>query len=265
MDVSIDVDLSRLDEIRSLQFPIDLNASVAGGDLVMLDEQSRSILQSARIVKVVPLLLGSQFVGVLGLSKSRAGYVMDNEDYALIKTIATQAASSFLNMKLVQSLVRSKETEAFHSFSAFVIHDLKNFVSMLSLVLGNIERKFEDPRFRADALTSISLTVEKMKRLMDQLSVFSGEIFLSPADVDLNVLVHATVSELVKSLKSRVVEAYQELPMVRVDSEKIRKVITNLLINADEAMTGGGEIRVSTSVGNGKVSLTVSDDGCGIG
>ncbi len=73
-----------------------------------------------------------------------------------------------------------------------------------------------------------------------------------------------TVIEMKKSLKSSIVEDYHELPLVRADPEQLKKVIINLIINAEESVTGEGEIRVNTAVKNGKATFSVSDNGCGI-
>src|SRR5659263_375224 len=94
--------------------------------------------------------------------------------------------------------------ETFHAFSAFVIHDLKNFVSMLSLVVHNAKGNFEDPEFRADALQSISQTVEKMKRMMDRLAVLSRPLEVERARTDLNDVARGALSELNGALGSKV-------------------------------------------------------------
>ncbi|NIS78004.1 MAG: PEP-CTERM system histidine kinase PrsK, partial [Deltaproteobacteria bacterium] len=86
------------------------------------------MLLSSGISLLVPLILEKRFAGVLGLSASRSGYGMDHEDLTLITTIANQAAASLLSAKFSQDLLHAKEVEAFHAFSAFVVHDLKNFV-----------------------------------------------------------------------------------------------------------------------------------------
>ena len=51
---------------------------------------------------------------------------------------------------------------------------------------------------------------------------------------------------------------------MRLDPAQIQKVLTNLVLNAREALGPGGIIRVETSQGNGWVVLSVSDNGCGM-
>jgi signal transduction histidine kinase len=56
----------------------------------------------------------------------------------------------------------------------------------------------------------------------------------------------------------------QPVPRVVVDPEQIQKVVTNLFLNAAEALTGEGQIRIETSAQNGWAQLAISDNGCGM-
>jgi signal transduction histidine kinase len=57
---------------------------------------------------------------------------------------------------------------------------------------------------------------------------------------------------------------YRDLPKIPVDPEQMMSVIKNLVKNADEAIKTGGEIRLTTELQDGKVLISVSDNGCGI-
>ena len=191
-------------------------------------------------------------------------YPLDQEDYDLVRTVSKQVAGSFLNARLSQELLQAKEMETFHAFSAFVIHDLKNFVSMLSLVVHNAKGNFEDPEFRADALQSISQTADKMKRMMDRLAVLSRPMEVERTRTDLNEVARGALSELNGALGSKVAAEFGTIPALAIDPVQMRKVVTNLLLNAAEATGEGGAIRLSTAQADGWVVLTVSDDGCGM-
>jgi len=154
--------------------------------------------------------------------------------------------------------------EAFHSFSAFVLHDLKNFMALLSLFVENADRNLDNPEFRADAIRGITNTLEKMKRLMDRLSALSREPVLECVPVDLNELVREVLGEMEGSIGSKSVESLGALPEIHADPAQIRKILTNLIMNAEDAAGGKGEIRLSTSEKNGHVVLTVEDNGCGM-
>jgi hypothetical protein len=227
-----------------------------GEQIVLLKKRGISLL--------VPLMLEAKLVGVFALSKSRYGVPFDTEDLALINTIAKQAASSLMRAQLAEYIVRSKELETFHLFSTFVIHDLKNFVSMLSLVAQNMEKNFGNPAFQKDAVASVSQTVEKMNRMMARLSVLSSAPIPCKTQTDLNELIRGLMGEMKGILRSRIVVEYRDLPKIWVDPEQMMTVLRNLVRNADEATSNGGEIRLATEVKDGKVLFSVSDNGCGI-
>ena len=228
------------------------------------DERLKAVFRSMGISILVPLVVEKQLIGILGLSRSHSSAPLNHEDFDLMKTMAKQAASSILNAKLSQRLVNSKELETFHSFSIFLLHDLKNFVSMISLVVENMNQNFDNPEFRKDALASLTLTAEKMKRLMERLVALSRAPAPSYVSVDLNAVVQEALAEAGKSIKSEIVRDIHELPAIHADPVQIKKVVTNLLLNAEEAITGKGEIRLTTAVQDDMVILSVTDNGCGI-
>ncbi len=227
-------------------------------------EETRTMMMANGFSVLVPLITGNILVGILGCAKSRSGYSMDREDFDLMNTVARQAANNFLIARLSQNVIRAKELEAFHSFSAFVLHDMKNFVSMLSLVVQNADRNLDNPEFRKDAMRSISQTVEKMKRMMERLSTLAREPDVHNERVELDELVRDVALELNGSVRSRIVEKPGGPPAVVADPVEIRNVLTNLIMNAEEAMGSDGEIRLSTFARDGKSGLSVSDNGCGM-
>ncbi|MCL5966417.1 MAG: PEP-CTERM system histidine kinase PrsK [Deltaproteobacteria bacterium] len=250
--------------LKALDYPVPLEDAGAAGNDPPISREQRDRFLSQGISVLVPLVTGGRLVGVFGLSNTRSGHPFDGEDYDLMQTVARQAATCFLNARLSHNLIRAKELETFHSVSAFIVHDLKNFVSMLSLVLQNAERNLDNPEFRKDALTSISQAVDKMKRMMERLSVLSRKIEVSREPTDINALAREVVSQIKGSLKSRVVEEYLDVPRADIDPAQIRKVLVNLVLNADDANSAAGEVRVKTAAQDGRVVLSVSDDGCGM-
>jgi Signal transduction histidine kinase len=61
-----------------------------------------------------------------------------------------------------------------------------------------------------------------------------------------------------------VVQKLHLQPKLKLDRQQFGSVITNLLLNAREALGPGGEVRVETSQSNGWAVLSVADDGCGM-
>ncbi|MCI0355824.1 MAG: HAMP domain-containing histidine kinase, partial [Acidobacteria bacterium] len=86
------------------------------------------------------------------------------------------------------------------------------------------------------------------------------------APADFNAVVTQTLRALEPRLrKVRLITALGKLPPVAVSSAQLRTVLSNLVLNAADAMPGGGKLRVETRVGrNRRIRLRVSDTGSGI-
>jgi signal transduction histidine kinase len=87
---------------------------------------------------------------------------------------------------------------------------------------------------------------------------------MRPVVGDLNEVIEHTLSGLQDISGAPITCDLRPLPKVILDPEQIQKVVTNLLLNAQDAVTNGGEIRVATGRRDGWVELTVSDTGCGM-
>jgi signal transduction histidine kinase len=148
--------------------------------------------------------------------------------------------------------------------AAFFVHDLKNAASTLNLMLQNLPVHFDNPAFRADALRGISKTAAQIKRLISRLSQLRHELKVELVEADLNEIVSQALAGLEHTPGAMLIKEIQPVPLIRVDSEKLSQVVTNLVLNATEALTGGGHVRVTTARQDGWVVLTVDDNGCGM-
>jgi len=143
------------------------------------------------------------------------------------------------------------------------VHDLKNLASKLSLTMQNLPIHFDNPEFRSDALRAISDSVAKINTMSGGLSLLRQKIILQPVETDLNTLVTATL-DTINGCKASIRQDLKPLPPLFVDPEQIQKVITNLILNANEALVNGGEIQVTTEQREGWIVISVSDNGCGM-
>jgi putative PEP-CTERM system histidine kinase len=189
---------------------------------------------------------------------------LTTEDFVLLETLAAQLASSLLNLKLSVRLRHAKEIETFQTVSTFFVHDLKNLASRLSLTMQNLPANFDNPEFRADALRLISASLTNIDGMCERLALLKQNIQLKLSECDLNDLVAATLVEFKGSLKADIEQVLQPVPKVRIDSEQIHKVLTNLVINANEAVNGNGLIQVTTIHEGNIAGFLVRDNGCGM-
>src|SRR5262249_38076270 len=166
--------------------------------------------------------------------------------------------------RLAAQIRHAKEIETFQTVSTFFVHDLKNLASRLSLTMQNLPHNFDNPEFRTDALRVMSASVSKIDEMCERLAMLREDIALKPVECDLNQLVQSTLAEFKGSLKAALKQDLHPVPKTRLDFEQIHKVLTNLVINANEAVNGNGVIQVSTIHEGNAVGFIVRDNGCGM-
>ncbi len=220
-----------------------------------------------RLVALVPLVTKEALVGLIGVGPEASGKPFGHEDWQLLSTIAAQAASALVAARLSEELVATREMEAFHRLSAFVLHDLKNAIGSLRLLLGNAREYISDPAFQQDALRTIEGAVSRMEGLMRRLSGAPILAPRTPAPMDLNAVVRtAMASCLVGQWPGvTVVNDLAPLPLLWGDAAEMQSVVNNLLLNAAEALEGRpGTVAIRTGQEGAWAAFAVSDTGKGI-
>ncbi len=212
----------------------------------------------------VPLSAAGQTLGLMLLGDRVSGFPFTPEDIDLLKCIGDQVAAGLLNLQLSRKLIEAKELEAFQAMSTFFVHDLKNTASTLSMMLQNLPVHFNNPEFRTDALRGIAKSVHRVNGLIERLSLLRHGFSVRPVDTDLNTMVAAAVSELDGTPGLKVVSHLEPMLRVAADPEQFPKVLTNLLLNAREAVGEGGRIEVVTSHRDNAAVVRVTDNGCGM-
>ena len=212
----------------------------------------------------LPLSAGDRWLGWAILADRVNGLSYTIEELDLLKCMGDQIAAVLLNLQLTDELMLAKELEAFQTMSTFFVHDLKNAASTLGLTLQNLPVHFDDPEFRADALRGIANTVGRINLQIRRLSVLRNKLELKPVESDLNQLVDETIENLNGVLGVELVKQFHPLPPIIIDREQLQNVVTNLLLNARDAVSRGGQIRVETSQCDGRAVLSVVDNGCGM-
>ena len=248
--------------IRSLTKPFDLEK--AKGDYAEgLRQISLSQFRTGGNRVSAPLWAGNDCIGVVILADRVGGAPYTVEELDLLKCMSDQVAVSLLNLRLTNEIARGKELEAFQAMSAFFVHDLKNAASTLSLTLQNLPMHFDDPLFRQDVLCGIGETADRINAVINRLTALR-HLELNLAEVDVNLLVDEALKGLNGAANIKVTKRLALQPKVRLDRDQFGSVITNLTLNAREAVGPRGEIRIETGQNNNWAVVSVTDNGCGM-
>ncbi len=140
---------------------------------------------------------------------------------------------------------------------------LANILGYAQLLLKTVK----DPAQAAD-LERIVRSALQAREIVRKLLLFARQMPTQMQEVSLNKVVTDTLDLLKSRLEQGKVQLIPELgdnlPLLRADASQLTQMVTNLCVNALQAMPQGGKLTVTTSLQKGKVILEVIDTGCGI-
>jgi putative PEP-CTERM system histidine kinase len=211
---------------------------------------------------VIPLPVGDGLVGFVVLAQPRAHIDLNWEVLDLLKTAGRQAASYLAMLQASEALLEARKFDAFNRMSAFVVHDLKNLIAQMQLLLRNAERHRDNPDFQRDMLGTVEHVVGRMNQLMAQLRAGSTPVE-SPQSVDL-----ATIARRAFGARAGG-RAGAELDLdlgvfVLGHPERLERAVGHLIQNAFDAVGDNPRVRVRVFRDGAEGIVEVSDNGVGM-
>jgi len=183
--------------------------------------------------------------------------------------------------KLEERLNQSQKLESLGKLAGGVAHDFNN---MLQVILGHVEMLLLDARdnsLDAEALREVRKAGQRAADLTRQLLAFARKQTIRPRPLDLNETVSDQLKMLRRLIGGNIDILWQPgtgLPHVKMDPAQITQIVTNLAVNARDAVSGNGSIIIGTSqkvisgtdrfddnLSPGHYTvLSVRDNGCGM-
>ena len=201
-------------------------------------------------------------MGFMVLTTPRAAFDVNWEVLDLLKTAARQIGSFLAQIRSSEALLEAKKFDAFNKMSSFVVHDLKNLVAQMSLLLKNSERHRENPRFQEDMLSTVEHVTERMNKLLLQLSTGSRGTE-SLRTLNLSTLARRVAEAKTGQSVSIRVETSGDV-MALGHEQRFERVLGHLVQNAIDASRDGGAIVVRVSTRDRSALVQVTDNGCGM-
>jgi putative PEP-CTERM system histidine kinase len=212
---------------------------------------------------ISPLILHENLIGFVVLTRSPASHKDFNwEDSDLLKTSGSQAASYLVQHAISQALAEARQFEAFNRLSTYVVHDLKNLITQLSLVVSNAARHGNNPLFMKNVISTVDNSVSKMNRLLNRLR--DGVQPDSGRAVNLAELLAEVVHDACTARPAPVLECGDKDVTLSADHDQLASVIGHVIRNAQDATPEDGRITVRLQKLNGHAVVEVEDTGCGM-
>lgn len=211
---------------------------------------------------LVPLLHFDRICGAVLLARPAHVRSLDWEDYDLLKVVGRQLASYLAEHESHAALMESAKFDDFNRRIAFVMHDIKNLASQLSLLARNAEKHADNPEFRKDMLVTLRSGSDKLSQLLARLGRYgtSGEAALS--EIDLVALGRQVVRRFEGSHPVAVTRA--DPCIVLADPEGLEQALVHLVQNGIDASLPEMQVSIDISTDGLMAKIEVIDSGCGM-
>jgi putative PEP-CTERM system histidine kinase len=211
---------------------------------------------------VVPLILERRLFGFICLARPRTELQLNWEVRDVLKIAGSQAASYLAHRESADNLAVARQFESFNRMSTFIVHDLKNLVSQLSLLLINAERHKANPEFQEDMLETLSHSLDKMKQLL--LKLRRDQTLDVAAPLALDRLLAQAVQACAAMRPKPSLELRGAGLTVLANWQRLERVIGHLIHNAVEATPRDGRVSVKLLRAGDTAVIELSDSGHGM-
>jgi putative PEP-CTERM system histidine kinase len=221
------------------------------------------LLKMSHAWLIVPLIVHDHMLGFIVLARSPAQSHFNWEDSDLVKTAGRQAAVHLAQLEASQALAESKQFEARNRLSSYVMHDLKNLIAQLSLVVTNAGKHKNNPRFMEDAITTVDNSVQKMNRLLEHLRSDGMEV-QETGSIELCATLEEVVQMMSNGRPVPSLDCQAKGIRIRADKDRCGAIIGHLIRNAQDATPADGRVIVRLFRRDRKAIIEVQDTGTGM-
>jgi len=243
------------------QWIIDINEFRRTPDFYGNIAMPQWVLDNPQQRIVSPLLQLDRMVGFVVLYDPPPPFELTYEDRDLLKTLGRHVATHIAQQDADRRLAESRQFEAYNRLTAFMMHDLKNSVAQLKLIVANAQRHKHKPEFIDDAIETIANTAERMTKLIEQLrGSTSADRHVA---TDLRELAQRAVSRCAYRAPIPVLQPGEPV-LISANAERLAVVIEHIVRNAQDATSETGSVSVSVLQNGREARLLVEDTGAGM-
>ncbi len=210
----------------------------------------------------VPLVHFDRLAGIILLARPRVNRTLDWEDLDMLRVVGRQVASYLAEARSQESLSESQRFDEFNRRMAFIMHDIKNLVSQLSLLARNAKKHADNPEFQTDMISTLQDSADKMNGLLERLSQHNKAKPEEPKPVKVAALLQSIIEKkrLLHAIESTQIDDLTAL----ADPARVDQILGHLIQNAIDASPEGQPILLNARRRDLSVAIEVLDRGEGM-
>jgi putative PEP-CTERM system histidine kinase len=257
--LSVQADLPQF--LGRTKWIIDMHELRQQPDVYRNIEVPEWLLSNPELRIVSPLLQLNDLLGFIVLYTPPPPFNLTYEDRDLLKTVGRHVATHIAQHDAHRRLAESRQFEAYNKLTAFMMHDLKNSVAQLKLIVVNSRKHKHNPEFIDDTIETIDNTVERMTRLIEQLK--SNQAGERVSKVDLAVVVKEAVA---RCADRNPVPTLSALASIQVcgDAERLTSALEHVIRNSQDATSGAGHVIITVEARSNDAIIAIVDSGAGM-
>lgn len=220
------------------------------------------LIADTRAWVVVPVLHFQRMIAIVVLHRPPVSRALDWEDLDVLRIAGQQAASYLAESQSQRALSEARRFDEFNRRFAFIMHDIKNLASQLSLLARNAERHADKPAFRADMTQTLKISAGRLSDLLVRLSPRER----GPAAEPGRTLVEPVLNEVAAEMRPRraLFVGCQAGLSAWAEAGAVRQIVQHLVANAIDASAPETPVQVVAVAEQGRVRIDVIDQGRGM-
>jgi putative PEP-CTERM system histidine kinase len=211
---------------------------------------------------LVPLIHFERLVGLVVLARPPVTRQLDWEDFDLLRVVGQQVASYLAEHSGQEALAEASRFDDFHRRIAFVMHDIKNLASQLSLLARNAEVHADKPAFRDDMLVTLRNSADKLNTLLARLSRYGGNVIDKLDRVPARDVAQAAIGRFRAGHPVVLGDCLEGAVMANRDA--LEQVLAHLIQNAVDASAANRPVFVTVTADGVHARFDVVDSGTGM-
>lgn len=231
-----------------------------------MDEEGAAIpewlIGEASAWVIVPLLHFGRLSGLAVLGRPTVARTLDWEDFDLLKVVGRQVATYLAEANGQHALATAQRFDEFNRRFAFIMHDVKNLVSQLTLVARNAEKHAGNPEFQTDMIATLKSSVARMNDLLARLSQHNKGQAEDPKAMAIGPLVERIAAS--KRMQLPIVTAGNAGLFAISDPARLEQALSHLVQNAIDASPNDEPVTILMRSMDNDVIIEVIDKGSGM-
>lgn len=220
------------------------------------------LLEEGRAWALVPLIHYDRLTGIVVLARGLQTRRFDWEDFDLLRVVGQQIASYLAEHAGQQALAEANRFDDFHRRIAFVMHDIKNLASQLSLLARNAERHADNPAFRDDMLLTLRNSADKLNALLARLSRYRSGTTEQMGPVS-GAEVARAVARRFQGQHPVVLAEIQDCTLT-ANRDSLEQLLVHIVQNGVDASTANAPVFIALTSDGLHGRYEIIDSGCGM-